>query len=113
MPGAVTRAKKQQKPIRKVSKRMQSRLAEYRVLRDRYMSAHPWCEGCLWELDRGIRRRRHVQLSTDLHHKRGRGLFLCDVSTFMAMDRQHHDFCKEQGAEAMKRGWILSRLQKD
>ncbi len=74
--------------IKPVSDKKLLELKEYRKLRDGYLKANPVCEfvGC---------NSREV----DLHHKKSRKYYLCDVDIFMSVCRTHHiwihNFCKE------------------
>ncbi len=81
--------------IPKFSKNMEKELAKYRPLRDKYMKEHPICEykGC-------------KKPSQDLHHKARRGKNLSNVSTFMAVCRNHHIYIEDNPLESKENGYL-------
>ena len=90
---------KPRKKIQAVSEKRKNELVLYRTERDIYMAQHKECEaklvGCTGK-------------SKDLHHKRSRGKYLSDVSTFCAVCRnchnKIHDMPKE---EAVRLGLMI------
>lgn len=88
------------KPIsRKVSTRLQNELRIYSKLRKDFLkgkkcAVYPWLD------------------ATEVHHKIGRGIFLNDVTTWLAVSRPGHIYIEEHPEEAKFRGWSLSRLSK-
>lgn len=84
------------KQIAPVSTKQAKKLSEYRKLRDQYMAGHPRCEVC------GC-------VSTDLHHKKPRASYLCDVAVFMAVCRPCHDRIHSDDAWARSKGYLLSK----
>jgi hypothetical protein len=44
---------------------------------------------------------------TDLHHKKGRGKFLCDKSSFMVACRRCHTYLHNNVAWARENGYII------
>lgn len=92
------------KPIKPVSDKQTKRLAEYRVVRDKYMKEHPICEARL----QGCR-----TLSTDLHHGAGRnGELLTNLKYFKALCRNCHNWVHENDLEAQELGLSFKRLDK-
>lgn len=93
--------KRQVKPISKFSKKMLEDLKIFRVLKKDYLKDHPICEcgrnGC-------------KRKSKDLHHKKGRGIYLNDVRYFLALSRVCHSWVNENPKEAMELGLTVSRL---
>ena len=81
--------------IPRVSKSMLKKLAEYRPLRDAYMSAHEICEV------KGCNRK-----SQDLHHVARRGKNLCNVDTFLAVCRECHIYIEDNPIESKKLGYL-------
>ena len=47
------------------------------------------------------------QAASDLHHKKGRGKFLCEKSTFMALCRLCHSQVHNEVAWARENGYII------
>lgn len=73
----------------------------YEVLSKGYLLDHPICECC------GRR------WSVDIHHKKGRGIFLNVVEFFLAVCRECHDYIEEHPKWARAKGYSLSRLSND
>jgi len=97
------KVEKDLKPIKKVSDKRAIQLREYNKKRDEYLLAHWHCEfqGC-------------KQLSTDLHHLRGRvGRLLTDERYFKAFCREHHTFVELNPKFAKDNGYSLSRLSNE
>lgn len=90
---------KPKKPISKLSKKMLSNLRVYRKLRDKYLEENPICEfnGC-------------NSNKVELHHKKTREYYLCDVSIFMSVCRQHHKWIDENDKESRKLGYLLQSI---
>lgn len=81
--------------IPKVSKSMLKKLAEYRPLRDKYMSENEICEV------KGCNRK-----SQDLHHVARRGKNICNVETFLAVCRECHIHIEDNPIESKKLGYL-------
>ena len=72
----------------------------YRSLAKFYLLRHPYCE-MPSESGAPTCMRRAVQI----HHMHGRtGTLLCDVSFWLAVCRECHDYIHQNGKEARKRG---------
>lgn len=71
------------KSIKKKSDKLKKKEGEYHKVRLEYLNIHQTCEarlpGC-------------TKYATDIHHKKGRGIYLTDVSTFLAVCRTCHNF---------------------
>lgn len=93
--------------MRRVSAKHKSRLEIYYELRNKFIAEHPWCQMCIWE---GKAAGRGARRSVDLHHRRGRGKYLNDRSTFCALCREHHDFIHSHGKWARRNGWLISKF---
>lgn len=101
--GAKIALKRQkQKPIPKTSKKMLANLKIYSVLRKDYLKDHPICEcgrnGC-------------KRKSQDIHHKKGRGIYLNVIEYWLAVARVCHTWINEHPKEAMFLGLTVSRLK--
>jgi len=53
---------------------------------------------------------RCMRISTDIHHRKGRGIYLLDESTWLACCRSCHQFIEEHPEIAKTMGWSESRL---
>jgi hypothetical protein len=93
---------KKRKRINPVSDKLAEERKKYRPLRDKYMKNHPNCEfkGC-------------TRSSQDLHHTQRRGKNLCNVATFMAVCRIHHDWIEENPIEAGDMGYLPKSLKSE
>lgn len=108
-------------PLRKVSKKRAVALREYAKVRAEYLAEHPWCEWWLCEnsfhegnVHDGFVQRLHgpkiaVPAAIEIHHRKGRGKYLCHKSTFMSVSRAGHDWIHSNPKEAMQKGYILRR----
>ena len=85
--------------IKQVSDKQKVRLAEYKKVRDQFMLAHPVCQfkGCSRE-------------ATDLHHMKPRAYYLCDVSVFMSVCREHHRYIHDHDVEARSLGYLINSI---
>ncbi len=93
--------KSKKRPIPKVSKKMVGLKRQYMKLREEYLLSHPYCEY--------FQNFNELRRSTEIHHKKGRGKFLLDTSTFMAVCEQAHKEIHFNTEESYKRGWMLPR----
>jgi len=87
--------KKKPYKIKSASEKRKEALEQYKILRDVYMKDHPICEANL-----DCCRKK----ATDLHHPKGRGIYLNDVSRFMAVCRPCHNWITEHSAESIELG---------
>ena len=89
--------------IKSVSDKKLVELKEYRKKRDAFMKANKICQfpNC-------------KELSTDLHHSKGRvGALLTDERYFKALCRAHHSLIEEKPQLAKELGLSFSRLDKE
>ena len=93
--------------IKKVKTDQQIRQAKlnaaYLVLRKVFIKAHPICQG---------RIKCAGSLATEVHHKRGRGEYLLDARTFLALCSECHHFCEMHPEFAKALGFSEDRLNK-
>jgi hypothetical protein len=92
-------ANKQRKKIKPLSDKHRERLAEYKLVADKFLKENPIClvDGCKGE--------------STLHHSKGRvGDNLTDVSTFRNLCWPHHKYYEEHPEEARALGITQSRL---
>ncbi len=112
----VPKKKKAKKPIRKVSKKRGPLNSQYMRLRDEFLKAHPVCQ---WWLDsRGLnedtmhgRSMNVAQMppSTEIHHKKGRGKYLLDTTTWMAVSNEGHKAIHADPKTSYAKGYMLPR----
>ena len=73
------------------------------VLKKDFLADHPLCQcglpGC-------------TKLAVDIHHKKGRGVWLNVVEFFLAVCRSCHNRLGDKDAEARKLGFTVSRHAK-
>lgn len=114
------------KRLNPVSKKRIKINKEYSRLRAEFLKAHPWCQFWLAETspegplseEYAIENNGLFVLdsipnqcprSTDIHHKKHRGRYLLDTSTWMAVSRHAHDYIHSHPAEAYAKGYLLPR----
>lgn len=99
MPSSLNKKPIVKKQIAKFSKKMLSNLKIYRKLRDKYLEENPICEfkGC-------------CSNQVELHHKKTREYYLCDVSIFMSVCRYHHKWIDENDNESRELGYLLKSI---
>lgn len=73
-------------------------------IKKQFLIDHPFCECKRLECKGGK--------AVDLHHLKGRGIYLNDPRYFLAMSRECHNWIKENSKEALELGLIVSRLIK-
>jgi hypothetical protein len=98
--GSCRREKPEKKTyrIKKIGFKQAELLKRYSDLRIGFLKTHPICEvdGC--------------GDATDVHHKKGRGKYLLDVETWLAVSRSCHQKIEENPEWAKENGYSLSRL---
>ena len=99
---------KEQKPranISKVSEKMKVKNAEYGARVREWKKENPECKAmCSPDCD-GV--------TDDCHHKRGRGQYLMDETTWLPVCRSCHVFITDNSKYAMEHGFTESRLAID
>jgi len=85
-------------PIKRVSAKHKSKLNIYYKQREKFLKARPFCEvdGC-------------KNVSTDVHHRRGRGPFLLVESTWLSCCRGCHIVIHANVAESIRLGYMETR----
>ncbi|MHA4844460.1 hypothetical protein ACX0G7_09860 [Flavitalea antarctica] len=96
-----TEEKKKVKPINKVSKRQAGLLAEYNRKLIPFKKKNPTCKATLTGCS---------HKTTDVHHMKGRGKYLLDVSTWLPTCRNCHCTIEQDPALAKSLGLSYSRL---
>lgn len=85
-------------PLRKMSRKMARHNAEYQKAKKIYMKTHPMCEAC------------QCHEAESLHHKRGRGIYLCEVQYFMSVCNLCHSKIETFKTWAFQMGYRLDRI---
>ena len=95
------------KPIRVVSKHRAARMVKYRKLAMAHLERHKHCQVCIsqWYVNRNLQ----VRPATQIHHMKGRGLFLNDVSTWLAVCQECHRRIHDNVKWAMDNFLLQSR----
>mgnify|MGYP003671955367 FL=1 len=95
-----TPIKASQKPMRKKSSKMAALDTVYKALRKTYMDKYPLC--CA-RLD------CCTNSSTDIHHKKGRGPYHNDPTTWLSVCRSCHMWIEEHPKESIALGYSIKR----
>lgn len=88
------------KPMRKKSTKMNALDTVYTALRKQYLDKYPMCCAHLTKC---------LSSSTDIHHKKGRGKYHNDPTTWLSVCRNCHIWIEEHPKEAIELG--LSTLK--
>lgn len=119
--------KKAKKAIRVRSKKMSGLMKQYMKLRAKYLNENPYCE---WWLLENIRedlaasqqyaiknsglfwiggKAQTCPLATEIHHRKGRGKFLLDELSFLAVSCEAHRKIHASPKESYEKGYMLPR----
>ncbi|HEY3527253.1 MAG TPA: hypothetical protein VGK47_13730 [Nitrososphaeraceae archaeon] len=96
------RAKEPRKMPNKVSPKREELNKEYFKLVEQFKKDNPLCKANVNEYC--------TKDTDDPHHKRGRGIYLLEVSTWLPVCRSCHSFITSHPKEAIEKGWSESRL---
>lgn len=100
----VGQTSKQRTPLAPRSSRQKKLEVAYSTLRKAYLKDHGMCEahlnGC-------------STYATDIHHKAGRGAYLLDSTTYLAVCRSCHQWIELHPIEAKEMNFSVERLRKD
>lgn len=94
--------KKQYRIPSKSSKKAKLDIA-YSILREQYMKGKPLCEAHLPNIC--------TKVSTDIHHKAGRGIFQNDTTTWLSVCRSCHNWIEMNSDAAKEMGLSINRIQ--
>jgi len=86
--------------IRNFSKKMQKSNADYKKLRGPYLLNNPICHAKIHKCTIN---------STDVHHKKGRGVHYLDVQTWLSVCRNCHMWIEDNTIDAIELGFSLPR----
>lgn len=85
------------KKIKQVSDKLKVQLKEYTKVRKAYLSEIDCCEVC-------------GSAATELHHKAGRGIHLCNTDLFLAVCRACHQKIEENPLWSKEKSYSIDRL---
>jgi hypothetical protein len=112
----IPKKKKPKKAIRKVSKKRKPVNAEYMRLREVFLKANPYCQYELmqrfdtWDFTKIVPQiLNFVAASTEVHHRKGRGKYLLDVGTWMAVSSDGHKAIHNNPKTSYEKGYMLPR----
>ena len=77
---------------------------EYSKLRKEWLATRSVCQAKIYKC---------MLKSTDVHHKKGRGKYLLDTSTWLSVCRNCHMWIEEHPQDAKDLGFSISKLKKD
>ena len=83
------------------SRKMQRIDAKYKKLRLGYLNDYPMCNAALPGC---------TNKSTDIHHKKGRGKYHNDITTWLSVCRTCHNWIELNPIEAEELGFSLKRI---
>ena len=92
--------KPSKKPIRHKSSKMNALDTVYSKLRTHYLQQYPLCQASLPGC---------TKQSTDIHHKKGRGKYHNDPTTWLSVCRSCHDWIETHPIEAQELGFSIKR----
>jgi len=114
--------KKSRKPIKKVAKKRVAVNKEYMKLREQFLKDHPFCQwsilemgyswGFAYESDFSEWIRcdfNPYPRSTEIHHVRGRGKYMLDTSTWMAVSEIAHKNIHNNPKHSYEKGYMKPR----
>ena len=94
--------KKAKRAMPKTSKKRSRITREYMKLRAKFLIENPHCEWCKVELG-------GLVPATEIHHRKGRGSFMLDTSTWYAVSHQGHLWIHSNPKYAYEKGYMLPR----
>ncbi len=117
-------------PLRRQSTKRRKLMHEYGKLRKQFLADHPYCQ--VWLLENGLTEEdiyglgylcsskgrvfqdndgnfHNVPYSIEIHHRKGRGKYLLDTSTWCAVSREMHDRIHQNPKWAYEKGYLLNR----
>ena len=87
--------------MKKISNKMARLQRDYSKLRKTWLAGHPMCQAKIHKC---------TLKSTDVHHKKGRGKYLLDESTWLSVCRNCHTWIETHPEEAKELGFSISRI---
>jgi len=92
---------KRLKAIPRRSKRMIGLMAKYRKQKEQFLKERPYCLVCIGEANK---------VATEVHHRKGRGKYLLDESTWTPVCRTCHTYIHDNPSWAYGEGWMEKRI---
>lgn len=99
----LSKPKQVRKRVRPVSEKRKELNKEYANLAEQFKIDNPDCYAKIENICTGK--------TEDVHHSRGRGRYLLEVSSFIPVCRNCHIYVTDHPADSLKRGLSFSRLE--
>lgn len=90
-------------PLRPRSSKQQKLEVAYSTLRKVFIDSHPMCQAKVSE--------SCTLKATDIHHKKGRGEYLLDASTYLSVCRSCHEWITINSKKSIELGFSILRLE--
>ena len=87
--------------MRAKSRKMQKTDTKYSKLRIKFLTNYPMCQAAL---------NNCTNQSTDVHHKKGRGIYHNNITTWLSVCRNCHNWIELHPIEAQELGFTLKRI---
>jgi hypothetical protein len=88
--------------IKKVSAKLSKANSEYSKIRKVYLTQHPVCHAKIYKCS------LHA---TDVHHKKGRGKYHLDTTTWLPVCRNCHTWITDNHNDSIELGFSISRIE--
>ena len=87
--------------MRNKSRKMQKTDTKYSKLRREHLTNYPMCQAALPSC---------THKSTDIHHKKGRGIYHNNINTWLSVCRSCHTWIENNPIESKELGFTLKRI---
>lgn len=87
--------------MRKVSSKMSRINTKYSKLRRDFLNEYSMCHAKIYKCS---------LYATDIHHKKGRGKYHLDISTWMSVCRNCHNWIEEHPEDSKELGFSESKI---
>lgn len=101
-PKKVKEKKRARTKIKPVSKRRAKLNREYSKLREKFLLHNPYCQWSMEVLGKPVP-------ATEIHHKKRRGKYFLDTSTWMSVSKQAHLAIHADPKTSYEKGWMQPR----
>lgn len=108
--------------MKKVNPKRMKLVREYMALREVFLKERPYCEWWMLEngyqlrdvvdglvIDLAFNKKIKVPIATECHHRKGRGKFMLDTSTWMAVSSHGHKMIHAYPKISYERGYMEQR----
>lgn len=87
--------------MKKISSKLAKENNAYSKQRKSFLEEHPMCQAKL---------HRCTLKSSEVHHKKGRGKYFLDESTWLSVCRNCHDYIENNPEDALELGFTITRI---